>query len=124
LVRSSQSPSFTKSSILIALALAIAALYLAVRFLFLWHWPFVLSFLLTPLVGLLERIRLGRVPAVLVVLVFCFALTAGASWLVAGQLLDITGHIGDYKTILRKPFALSIRRLVAPLGKRPQQYKS
>jgi predicted PurR-regulated permease PerM len=102
LVRSSQSPSFTKSSILIALALAIAALYFGRQIFIPLALAFVLSFLLTPLVGLLERIRLGRVPAVLVVLVFCFALTAGASWLVAGQLLDITGHIGDYKTNLEE----------------------
>lgn len=101
-MRSSETTSFSKSSLLIALALAIAGLYFGRQIFIPIALALVLSFLLTPLVGLLEKIRLGRVPAVLAVLVFCFALTAGLAWLVAGQLLDITGHIGDYKSNLEQ----------------------
>jgi predicted PurR-regulated permease PerM len=57
----------------------------------------VLSFLFTPLVTLLERVHFGRIPAVMTVLVLCFALAAGVGWAVTGQLLEITGHIRDYK---------------------------
>ena len=57
----------------------------------------VLSFLLTPLVSLLEKAHFGRAPAVMIVLVFCFALAAGIGWGVTGQLLEITGHFRDYK---------------------------
>ena len=70
----------------------------------------VLSFLLSPLVGLLQKAHLGRVSAVLVVLTFCFALTAGLTWEVAGQLLDITGHIRDYKANLEE----TVRSLRSP----------
>jgi predicted PurR-regulated permease PerM len=112
LVRSSNSTTSSKSSILIALALAIATLYFGRQIFIPLALALVLSFLLTPLVGLLERARFGRVPAVLVVLTFCFALTAGAAWEVAGQLLDITGHIRDYKTNLEQ----TIRSLRPPAG--------
>ncbi len=100
----------SKSSIFVALALAIAALYFGRQIFIPLALALVLSFLLTPLVGLLEKLRLGRVPAVLIVLTLCFALTAGLAWEVAGQLLDITGHIRDYKANLEE----TIRSLHAP----------
>jgi predicted PurR-regulated permease PerM len=110
LVRSSTSTASSKSSILIAIALAIATLYFGRQIFIPLALALVLDFLLTPLVGLLERARLGRVPAVLVVLIFSLALTAGTAWEVAGQLLDITGHIRDYKTNLEQ----TIRSLRPP----------
>jgi predicted PurR-regulated permease PerM len=94
----------------IAVALAIAVLYFGRRIFIPVALALVLSFLLTPLVGLLERIRLGRVPAVFIVLILCFILTAGMGWVIAGQLLDITGHIRDYKANLEQTF----RSLRAP----------
>jgi predicted PurR-regulated permease PerM len=97
LVRSTNSTTSSKSSIFIALALGIGALYFGRQIFIPLALALVLSFLLTPLVTLLERGHMRRLPAVLVVLIFCFALTAGAGWEVAGQLLDITGHIRDYK---------------------------
>jgi predicted PurR-regulated permease PerM len=102
LVRSSNSTTSSKSSIFIALALAIATLFFGRQIFIPLALALVLSFLLSPLVGLLQKTRLGRVPAVLVVLAFCFALTAGLAWQVAGQLLDITGHIRDYKANLEE----------------------
>ncbi len=92
----------SKSSLFIALALAIAALYFGRQIFIPLALALVLSFLLTPVVGLLEKAHLGRVPAVLVVIVLGFALTAGLAWEVAGQLLDITGHIRDYKANLEE----------------------
>jgi predicted PurR-regulated permease PerM len=109
LVRSSNSTTSSRSSIFIALALAIATLYFGRQIFIPLALALVLSFLLNPLVGLFEKARLGRVPAVLVVLVLCFALTAGLGWMVAGQLLDITGHIRDYKANLEETFR-SLRR--------------
>lgn len=100
----------SKSSLFIALALAIAALYFGRQIFIPLALALVLSFLLTPLVGLLEKARLGRVPAVLAVMVLGFALTAGLAWEVAGQLLDITGHIRDYKSNLEE----TIRSLHPP----------
>jgi predicted PurR-regulated permease PerM len=116
LVRSSNSTTSSKSSIFIALALAIATLYFGRQIFIPLALALVLSFLFTPLVGLLEKARLGRVPAVLVVLCLCFALTAGLGWMVAGQLLDITGHIRDYKANIEETFRSLRRPASAALG--------
>lgn len=110
MVRSENSMTSSKSSIFIAVALAIAMLYFGRQIFIPLALALVLGFLLTPLVSLLERLRMGRIPAVLVVLIFCFALTAGIGWVVAGQLLDITGHFRDYKANLEETF----RSLRAP----------
>jgi predicted PurR-regulated permease PerM len=100
LVRSS-SPSninaSSKSSLVIATGVVIATLYFGRRIFIPVALAVVLSFLLTPLVAWLQKIRLGRIPAVLIVLLLCFSLAAGVGWKVAGQLLEITSHIRDYK---------------------------
>jgi predicted PurR-regulated permease PerM len=61
-------------------------------------FAFVLSFLLTPLVGSIQRLHISRVPAVLIVMALCLAVTITVGWGVAEQLLEITTHITDYKT--------------------------
>lgn len=102
MARSANTTTSSKSSIVIALALAIAALFFGRQIFIPLALALVLSFLLSPLVSLLEKVHLGRVPAVLVVLSLCFAFTVGVSWEVAGQLLEITGHIRDYKANLEE----------------------
>ena len=110
MVRPTNTTIPSKSSLFIALALAIAALYFGRQIFIPLALALVLSFLLTPLVDVFEKARLGRVPAVLVVMALGFALTAGLAWEVAGQLLDITGHIRDYKANLEE----TIRSLHPP----------
>lgn len=70
----------------------------------------VFSFLLTPFVSFLERAHLGRVPSTLTVLALCFVIAVGAGWQVTGQLLEITGHLPDYKENLEE----TIRSLRPP----------
>jgi predicted PurR-regulated permease PerM len=57
----------------------------------------VFAFLLTPIVELAERCRLGRVPSVLAVLVLSFALLAAVGWGVTNQLVEILVHLPDYR---------------------------
>ena len=97
---SSTSTTSSKSSMLIALAAGVAILYFGRQIFIPLALALVLSFLLTPLVSLLEKARLRRVPAVLLVLAVGFALTAGIGWEVAGQLIEITTHARDYKANL------------------------
>ncbi len=102
MVRSSNSPASSKSSVFIAIAVTIAMLYFG-RLIFIpLALALVISFLLSPIVDLLERIHLGRVPSVMVVLALCFVLAAGVGWEITGQILDITGHLGDYKENLEQ----------------------
>src|ERR1700734_2887349 len=82
---------------LIAFVLAMAALYFGRQIFIPLALAVVFSFLLTPFVGLLEKCRFRRVPAVLMVLALSFALAGIVSWAVAGQLVDIMVHVPDYK---------------------------
>ena len=100
MVRSSNPTTSSRSSVLIAVALTIAMLYFGRQIFIPLALALVLCFLLTPFVGLMERVRLGRVPSVLVVLTICFVLAGSVGWEVAGQLLEITEHIRDYKANL------------------------
>jgi predicted PurR-regulated permease PerM len=97
LVRSKDLATFSKSSMLIAFVLAMAALYFGRQIFIPLALAVVFSFLLTPLVGLLEKCHFSRVPAVLTVLVLSFALAVVVGWGVAGQLVDIMVHVPDYK---------------------------
>ena len=111
MVRPTNTTTPSKSSLLIAVALAIAAFYFGRQIFIPVALALVLSFLLTPAGRPRSRkLRLGRVPAVLVVMALGFALTAGLAWEVAGQLLDITGHFRDYKANLEE----TIRSLHPP----------
>ncbi|MGA8763699.1 MAG: AI-2E family transporter, partial [Candidatus Sulfotelmatobacter sp.] len=94
------SAASSKSLVLIAFVLAIAALYFGRQVFIPLALALVLSFLLTPFVVLLEKIRLGRVPSVCAVLVLAFALVGVVSWGVTGQLVEIMIHLPDYKANL------------------------
>lgn len=57
----------------------------------------VLSFLATPLVMLLERLRIGRVLSVITVLLLFFTLLGAIAWGVANQLVQIITLLPDYR---------------------------
>ena len=110
LARPSPPSAASKSSVIIAVALTIAMLYFGRQIFIPLALALVLSFLLTPLVGLFEKLRLGRVFAVVSSLTLSFLIAAGIGWIVTGQLVDITAHIGDYKENLDA----KVRALHAP----------
>lgn len=92
--------SSSKSLILIAIVLTIAALYLGRRVFIPLALAVIFSFLLVPAVTLLEKIRLGRVPAVIAVLLVSLALVGAFSYGVAIQLVEIMVEFPDYKSNL------------------------
>jgi predicted PurR-regulated permease PerM len=90
----------SKSLTIIAFVLAIAALYLGRTVFIPLALALVLSFLLTPFVNQLERVRLRRVPSVLIVVVLALGLIGLATWAAAGQLVEIMVQLPDYKANL------------------------
>src|ERR1700730_13810028 len=85
---------------LLAVAVAvvvIATLYLARVVLVPFALAMLLSFLLTPCVAFLERIRLPRAAAVLLVVGFFVAAMGSVGWVVTNQLVDVTSQIPSYK---------------------------
>ena len=90
----------SKSIVLIASVLVIAALYFGRQIFIPLALAFVFGFLLTPAVALLEKIRIGRVPSVLTVMLLSFALAGTVSWAVARQLVEIIDELPSYKANL------------------------
>lgn len=97
MVRTKGISNSSKSLTVIAFVLAIAALYFGRTVFIPLALALVLSFLLTPFVNLLEKIRLKRVPSVLVVVVLALGLIGLATWVVTGQLVEIMVNLPDYK---------------------------
>jgi len=83
--------------------ICVAALYFARSVLVPIALAVLLAFLLAPLVGLLEKARLGRTGPVLVVVLLVAGLLAGLGYLVFNQAINLATQIPNYRsTISRK----------------------
>lgn len=100
-----------RESPLFAFVVAIAALYFARRILIPLSLAALLAFLLTPVVRRLEAWRLGRIPAVVSVLLVSFTLLAGTGWIVTEQLINVADQLPNY--------AANIQRRMESLRGRP-----
>lgn len=90
---------------LVGIVVVIEGLYFGRQVLIPLALALVLAFLLTPLVGLLEKGHLGRVPSVLAALVLSFALLAAVGWGVTNQFMAILDHLPDHKTNIHNKIA-------------------
>lgn len=87
----------SKLLMLVGIVVVIAGLHFGRQVLIPLALAVVFAFLLTPVVGLVEKCRLGRVPSVLVVLVVSFALAVAIGWGVTNQLMQIMARVPDYQ---------------------------
>ena len=79
----------------------IAALYFAREILIPFAFALTLTFLLTPVVALLQRLRIGRAVSVLATLLVSIALACGIVWIIAGQLVDVANQLPQYRYNIR-----------------------
>ncbi len=82
---------------IVVLAGVILALYLAREVMIPFALALTLTFLLTPAVMLLERLRVGRIASVLVVLVISMVALGGIGWVVGNQLLEVADDLPNYR---------------------------
>jgi predicted PurR-regulated permease PerM len=97
LLRPDRASDSSRLLTLIAMVVVIAGLYFGRQVFIPLALAVVLAFLLTPVVGWLEKCRLGRVPSVLIVLILSFALMGLTSWIVTGQLMEIVDQLPSYR---------------------------
>jgi predicted PurR-regulated permease PerM len=64
-----------------------------------------LAFLLEPVISALQRFRLGRVPAVIVVVILTSALLGGIGWTVLQQVASLTNDIARYEDNIKQKIA-------------------
>lgn len=96
----------------ITLLLATAALALGEPVLMPLALAMLAAFALSPLVDVLERWRLGRVPAVVAVCILLGASVFGTGWVVAREVSELSVELPQYRTVLRD----KIRDLRGPIG--------
>jgi predicted PurR-regulated permease PerM len=95
---------------LVVLVVVAAILYLARDVLIPLVVAILLSFLLAPAVRLLERWRLGRVPATFIVVLLGFSIIGAVGWFAASQAVSLAAKLPEY----RENISAKIRALRAP----------
>ena len=85
-------------------ALVVAALYWLHAVLIPMAMAVLLTFLLSPLVGILQR-RLGRVPAVLVTVFLAFSILGGIGWTLTRQLVTLANELPRYSLNIHQRIA-------------------
>jgi predicted PurR-regulated permease PerM len=75
----------------------IAALYFAREILIPLAFALILTFVLTPVVALLQRARIGRVPSVAVSVLVTIVAAGCVGWIIATQLVDVAKDLPRYR---------------------------
>ena len=96
---SSEARTATLQSLLIA-AIVITGLYVAREVLLPLALAILLSFVLTPALLLLRRLKFPRVVGVAIVVAFAFALIFGLGWLMSKQATQLAGDLPRYQHVL------------------------
>jgi predicted PurR-regulated permease PerM len=76
---------------------AVAVLYFAREILIPFAFALTLTFLLTPVVALFQKMRAGRIVSVLATVVISMALAGGIGWIIAAQLVDVANQLPLYR---------------------------
>ena len=84
------------------LVFAISVLYFGQAVLIPVAFSLLLTFLLSPLVNGLERLRLGRIPSVILVVVLSFSLLAAIGWIVTAQFTALVAEIPQYQRNIKQ----------------------
>jgi predicted PurR-regulated permease PerM len=81
----------------IVLFAAVAALYFARDILIPFAFALTLTFLLTPVVTVLQKLHIGRVISVLTTVLVSIAVAGGIAWTIAYQLVDVANQLPLYR---------------------------
>lgn len=107
---SSKQSTVRSSAFFVAMVVGIgAALYFLREILIPLAFALTLTFLLTPVVVFLQRLRLGRVPAALLTLILFITAAGWSAWAIGNQLVDVVNQLPTYRdNIHAKIQALSL----------------
>src|SRR5689334_21881352 len=96
-----QRPTSFRTPPILAAVLTATVLYFAREVLIPVALAILLTFVLAPLVRRLERLRLPRVAAVIVVMITTTVGIGTLGWFVEGQLVDLALHLPQYRENIR-----------------------
>jgi predicted PurR-regulated permease PerM len=110
-------PRFQGHAAALVLLGTIAALYFAREILIPLAFALTLTFVLTPAVALLEKLRIGRLMSVLTAIVVSIALTGAIGWVIASQLVDVANQLPLYRQNIHAKIVAFHLPAAGPLGK-------
>ncbi len=120
-----ETPGMTSLLTLAVGVVVVAALYFGRDVLIPITLAVLLSFLLAPVVNLLSRARLGRVPSVLLAVVVALCVILGLGGLIGAQLAELAGAVPRYQTTIEHKVdtvrALTLGRLTKVMRHAGQQ---
>jgi predicted PurR-regulated permease PerM len=90
-------PQLRGDAAFIVLFGTIAALYFAREILVPFAFALTLTFLLTPVVALLQRLHAGRVVSVFTTILVSIAVAGGVGWIIANQLVEVANQLPLYR---------------------------
>ena len=86
-------------------AIVVGTLYIAREVLLPLTLAILLSFVLTPLLLLLRKVKVPRVLAVIIVVTFAFAIIFGLGWMMSQQAAQLAGDLPRYQHVLSEKIA-------------------
>ena len=98
----------------------IAALYFAREILIPFAFALILTFLLTPVVAFLQRLRAGRVVSVLTTILLSIVVLSGIGWIIATQFVDVANELPLYRQNIHAKIAAFHVPVTGQLGKAAQ----
>ncbi len=109
-------PKFQDDVGAVVLLGTIAGLYFAREILIPLAFALILTFVLTPGVALLQKLRLGRAVSVLTAIVVSIVLAGGIGWVIANQLVDVANQLPLYRQNIDAKIAAFHLPAAGPLG--------
>ena len=101
----------------------VAALYFAREVLVPLAFALTLTFVLTPVVKLLEKLRMGRFLSVVLALLITMAVFGWAGWIIGNQLVDVANQLPRYRQNIHAKIEALKSRGKGPLGRAAQSVK-
>ncbi len=114
-VRQTNAPSNTGTIVLVFAV--VAALYFARDILIPLAFGLTLTFLLTPAVTFLEKLRMGRVLPVIVTVLVSMTAAGWITWIIADQLVDVASQLPTYRQNIHAKIEALRNRGNGPLGR-------
>ena len=90
-------PGVSGNSGVFVLLGTVAALYYTREILIPLAFALTLTFVLTPMVALLQKLRVGRIVSVLATVLGSILVAGGIGWIIAGQLIDVANQLPQYR---------------------------
>jgi len=90
-------PAYSNIGAVVLVFAVVAALYFTRQILIPLAFALILSFLLTPAVTFLEKLRMGRVLPVILTVLVSVAAAGWTTWIIANQLVDVASQLPTYR---------------------------